>query len=120
LVADVATPTEGGVASFVLSASTAAASAVVDYSILGIQANDTTINLTGTISVGSDGKARLSVPLVIDGQTENESITVTALGFSVTVPITDVSQSNTSPQIVIPVCFALGTLIQTASGPAPV
>jgi len=116
IVSEVATPTEGGSTTIVISAHPAASGAVVDYTIQGIQSSDVGVNLSGTVVVGSDGKARLTVPIVSDVEVENESMTVNALGFSVTVPILDSSQATQLQ----PVCFLEGTQIQLISSSSPV
>lgn len=112
-----ASTAEGSTAVFTFRVPITAAGVTLPYSISGIQSSDSTAPLTGTVTVGSDGRATISVPLVIDSSTENETATVTLMGFNSSTIVVD-STSGSGNSSSNPICFALGTQIKTAQGPA--
>ena len=86
-----ATVNEGSTATFTLSTTNVAAGTSISYSISGVSASDITGgSLSGSVNVGSNGQATISVPLVTDSTTEgNETLTVTAQGASASTTVVD-------------------------------
>jgi hypothetical protein len=113
-----ASTAEGSSAVFTFRVPTTAAGVTLPYSISGIQSSDTTVPLTGTVTVGSDGRATISVPLVIDSSTENETATVNLMGFNSSTIIVD--STTVSSGSSTPICFARGTFIKSLDRQVPV
>ena len=90
---------EGGTATFTLSTTNVAAGTAVPYTITGVSASDVVGGqLSGSVNVGTNGQATISVALVSDLFTEGpETLTVTAGGQSASVTVRD-----TSPSLLIP------------------
>ena len=92
VTATTSTVSEGNVATFTLSTTNVASGTSVSYSISGVSSSDVTGGLSGSVSVGSNGQATISVPIVADSTTEgNETLTVTAQGQSASTTINDTS-----------------------------
>ncbi|MEY3886185.1 MAG: hypothetical protein RL650_277 [Pseudomonadota bacterium] len=73
---------EGVSASFTLSTTNLASGTLVPYTLSGISNTDTTTPLTGNLSIGSDGKATLLVPLIADALSEGTEVLVLTAGSS--------------------------------------
>lgn len=86
---------EGNVGTFTLSTSNVPTGTVVPYTISGIGAADVSGgSLSGTVTVGSNGQASITVLLANDNLTEGtETLTVTAGGASASAQINDTSKS---------------------------
>ena len=84
---------EGSAAMFNLTVTNVALGTAVAYTISGISASDVTGGkLTGSVTVGSDGKATISVPIAADQTTEgDETLTVTVQGKSASTVVKDTS-----------------------------
>jgi hypothetical protein len=83
---------EGGELLFSLQTSLARAGTIYPYTLTGISASDTTIALTGLLTIGPDGRALLSVPIVEDLTTEGmELVTLTVAGQSASGRVIDAS-----------------------------
>ena len=97
---------EGSTASFTLSTTNVAAGTAVAYTVSGVSSADVVGGaLSGSVNVGSNGQATISVPLAADNLTEGtETLTVTAQGKSASVTINDTStgtaksESSSIPQ----------------------
>jgi len=93
---------EGSTASFTLSTSNVAAGTALSYVISGVQAADIVGGqLTGSVNVGSNGQATISIPIAADNLTEGpETMTVTVRSpqgadvASANVTINDTSRSQ--------------------------
>lgn len=67
---------------------------VVNYSIAGINAADTSASLTGSTRINIDGMATITVPLLADALTEgNETLTFTVGGVASSVSVVDSSRA---------------------------
>jgi hypothetical protein len=88
---------EGSSASFTLSTTNVAAGTALSYVISGVQAADIVGGqLSGTVTVGNNGQATISIPIAADNVTEGtEILTVTAQGKSASVSIVDTSLTPT-------------------------
>ena len=88
---------EGTSAQFLLATTNVAAGTVVAYTVSGVSASDVVGGaLSGSVNVGSNGQATISVPLAADNLTEgSETLTVTAQGRSASVAISDTSTGTT-------------------------
>jgi hypothetical protein len=87
---------EGTSASFTLSTTNLAAGTLVPYTLTGISSSDTSAALTGNLTLGSDGKATLLVPLIADSLTEGtEVLVLTAGGSAKSVQVIDTSLAPT-------------------------
>ena len=85
---------EGGTASFRLSTTSLAIGTVLNYTLSGISADDTSTSLTGTLTLGSDLSATLSVPLISDNLLEgSENLRLTVAGVSASTQINDTSKT---------------------------
>jgi hypothetical protein len=85
---------EGFIAGFNLLTTNVAAGASVSYTIGGVSAADITGSLTGTATVGTNGKTIIYVAVAADFLTEGaETLTVTAQGKSATMTINDTSKA---------------------------
>ena len=84
---------EGSTATFTLSTTNVAAGTVIAYAISGVSSADVTGGaLAGTVTVGTNGQATISIPIAADNLTEGtETLTVTAQGKSASVTINDTS-----------------------------
>ena len=84
---------EGATATFTLSTTNVAAGTVIAYAISGVSSADVTGGaLAGTVTVGTNGQATISIPIAADNLTEGtETLTVTAQGKSASVTINDTS-----------------------------
>lgn len=88
---------EGATATFELVTTNVVAGTEVAYTLSGIDADDLASGaLTGTVVVGADGKATISVALAADNKTEGaETLTVTAGGKSASTVVNDTSKAMT-------------------------
>lgn len=85
---------EGGTASFRLSTTNLAVGTELNYTLSGISADDTSTSLTGTLTLGSDLSATLSVPLTSDNLLEGiETLRLTVAGVSASAQINDTSKT---------------------------
>ena len=85
---------EGGTASFRLSTTHLAVGTELSYTLSGISANDTSTSLTGTLTLGSDLSATLSIPLTSDSLLEGtETLRLTVAGVSASTQINDTSKT---------------------------
>ncbi|MGB6035390.1 MAG: hypothetical protein WBG42_03920 [Cryomorphaceae bacterium] len=104
LAADAASADEGTTATFTLTTTNVAEGTEVAYTLSGVDAADVTGGLTGTATVGADGTATISVPLVADAVTEGpETLTVTldnGLATANTI-VNDTSVELTGNQILV-------------------
>jgi plastocyanin len=84
---------EGQTAVFDVSTVNVAAGTQLAYTITGVSASDITGGqLSGTVNVGSDGKATISIPIAADNLTEGrETLQVNLQGQSASVAINDTS-----------------------------
>ncbi|NBV88781.1 MAG: hypothetical protein EBR88_04590, partial [Betaproteobacteria bacterium] len=83
---------EGGALLFSLQTSLANAGNIYPYTLSGISTTDTSIPLTGLVTVGPDGRALLSVPILEDLTTEGmELVTLTVAGQSASGRVIDAS-----------------------------
>jgi hypothetical protein len=99
LSASVSSVSEGQSAAFTLSTTNVAAGISVAYTISGVSSADIVGgSLSGSVTVGSNGQATISVSVAADNLTEgNETLTVTAQGRSASVTVIDSSQADTTP-----------------------
>ena len=88
---------EGSSALFTLATTNVAAGSQYSYSISGVSASDVTGgSLTGTVTIGADGKALIPVSLVADASTEGaETLTVTIADRTASVTVNDTSLTPT-------------------------
>jgi hypothetical protein len=86
---------EGSTVTFNLTMTNVTSGTSLNYEISGVTASDISrSNLSGTVTVGPDGKATISIPIAADNLTEGDEIlTVTAQGKSASTTIKDTSQS---------------------------
>jgi hypothetical protein len=86
---------EGSTASFTLTTTGVAPGTALNYSLSGVSSTDIVGGaMTGSVSVGSDGKATISVPIAADKITDGaETLTVTMQGVSASTSINDTSKS---------------------------
>jgi Ca2+-binding RTX toxin-like protein len=84
---------EGSPAAFTVTTTNVAAGTALTYTLTGISAADIVGGaLSGTIAVGSNGQATISVPIAADQTTEgDEKLTVTIQSNSASVTIKDTS-----------------------------
>ncbi len=99
LSANPTSTSEGAIATFTLSTTNVAAGTSVPYTITGVSASDVVGGqLSGSVNVGTNGQAPISVPLVADLFTEGaETLTVTAGGQSASVTVLDTPPSPLIP-----------------------
>jgi Ca2+-binding RTX toxin-like protein len=90
---------EGATATFTLSTTNVTSGTTVPYTITGVSASDVVGGqLSGSVNVGVNGQATISVPLVADLFTEGpETLTVTAGGQSASVTVLDTPPSPLIP-----------------------
>ena len=93
LTANSATVAEGSNASFTVTTTNVASGTSLSYSISGVSSADLGAgSLSGTTTVGSNGQATISIPIVADNVTEGpETLTVSAQGQNASVVINDKS-----------------------------
>ena len=92
---------EGSTAYFDLTTTNVLAGSTLTYTLSGISALDTSANLSGTVTVGADGKAVVAVPLLADRSTEGtETLTATVNWQSASTMVNDTS---VAPQISVAV-----------------
>ncbi len=98
LAADAASVNEGGAAMFTLTTTNVAAGSTFDYTLSGVSAADVVGGaLTGTATVGTDGKAMVQVTLAADATTEGaETLTMAVAGKSASTTVNDTSLTSTS------------------------
>jgi hypothetical protein len=105
VVQGVTTINEGQSATFTLSTTNVAAGTSVAYAISGVSSADIVGgSLSGSITIGSNGQAVISVPIAADSLTEgDETLTVTAQGQSASVTVRDTSTTalDTTPPTVV-------------------
>lgn len=88
--------TEGGALLFSLQTSLARAGNIYPYTLSGISASDTSIPLTGFVTIGPDGRALLEVPILEDLTTEGqELVTLTVAGRTASGRVIDASTTPT-------------------------
>jgi hypothetical protein len=99
LSANSSSTSEGATATFTLSTTSVAAGTAVPYTVTGVSASDVVGGqLSGSVNVGTNGQATISVPLVADLFTEGaETLTVTAGGQAASVTVIDTSTSPLIP-----------------------
>ena len=104
-----ASANEGTTATFTLSTTNVAASTAVAYTISGVSSADVVGGaLSGSVNVGSNGQATISIPIAADNLTEgSETLTVTAQGKSASVTIND---SSLTPQPTYALSASAGTV----------
>ena len=87
---------EGSTAVFNLATTQVTAGTTLTYSIAGVTSADLTSGLlTGTVVIGSDGKASINIGIKADNLTEGpETLTVTISGASASTSINDTSLSQ--------------------------
>jgi len=110
LAPTLSTVNEGSTASFTLSTSNVAAGTALSYVISGVQAADIVGGqLTGSVNVGSNGQATISVPIAADNLTEGtETMTVTVRSpQGANVASTNVTINDTSRSPVINPSYSL-------------
>jgi len=74
---------------------------LVNYSILGISASDTSASLTGSTRINTEGVATITVPLLEDEINEgNETLTFTVGGIDSRVTVLDTSKAPASYTLV--------------------
>jgi hypothetical protein len=95
LSADKATVDEGGLVNFTLSTVNVSAGTTLSYVLSGVNAADVAGgSLTGTVTVGSDGKAIIPVVLLADAATEGaETLGVSIAGKTAAVAVNDTSKA---------------------------
>jgi S-layer protein len=88
-----ASVSEGSSVIFTLQTTNVAAGSSYSYVLSGVSAADVAGgSLTGTVTIGSDGKALIPVTLVADASTEGaETLTVTVAGKTASATVTDTS-----------------------------
>jgi Ca2+-binding RTX toxin-like protein len=98
LTASTTVVNEGANAVFDLSTTQVTAGTTLTYSISGVTSADITSGLlTGTVVVGSDGKATINIATKADNLTEgDETLTVTLSGTSASTTIKDASLNQTT------------------------
>ncbi len=101
LTAAYASVDEGATAVFNLVTTNVSASTSLTYSISGVTTVDLTSGLlTGTVAVGSDGKASINIGIKADNLTEGtETLTLTVSGTTASTKINDTSLSQTTTEI---------------------
>jgi hypothetical protein len=94
---------EGDTASFTVTTTNVASGTTLNYTITGVSATDITGGaLSGTVQIGTDGRAQISLPLSADKTTEGpETLTVSLQGKSASVAIADTSLTpdTTAPKL---------------------
>jgi hypothetical protein len=100
LSASSSTVNEGAIAKFTLTTKNVAAGTSLGYSINGVSSDDITGgDINGTVVVGSNGLATISVPIVADKTTEGvETLTVSVEDKTASTMIID---SSTTPVVVV-------------------
>ena len=90
---------EGSTASFTLSTTNVAAGTAVAYTVSGVSSADVVGGaLSGSVNVGSNGQATISIPIAADNLTEGtETLTVTSQGASASTTINDTSTTPAVP-----------------------
>jgi len=114
LTADATSVNEGSSALFTLTTTNVSAGAQYSYAISGVSASDVTGgSLSGTVTIGADGKALIPVSLVADSSTEGaETLTVTVAGRAASVTVADTSLTPApTPRV-----MALSTGVDTGAG----
>lgn len=103
LTSDKASVDEGSSVTYSLVTANVASGTALTYELsgTGIADADVKVALKGTLTVGSDGKASLTVPTVADSKTEgNESLTLTlkdAAAAAVATASTTITDTSTTP-----------------------
>jgi V8-like Glu-specific endopeptidase len=94
LVSQATTVNEGGTAVFTLSTTNVAALSILTYTLSGVQADDIVSGrLTGTVEVGADGKATISIPIKKDLTTEgDETLRVIVESAAAIITVKDTSR----------------------------
>ena len=96
---------EGATVNFNLNTTNVASGTSLSYTLSGVSSADVTGgSLTGTVTVGADGKVVIPVGLVADNLTEGaETLTATVMGQSATVTVNDTSTTPvTTKYFVLP------------------
>ena len=96
---------EGATANFELTVSNYKSGTSLSYSLLGIASSDISGGkLSGTTTIGTDGKSVFSIPIAEDKVTEGvETLSVTVGGTSASVQILDTSkQTGASAYTIVP------------------
>lgn len=92
---------EGASATFTVTTTNIAEGTEVAYTISGVDAADVTGGLTGTATVGADGTATITVPVVADAATEGaETLTVTLDADATATANVTVNDTSTAVQTV--------------------
>jgi len=93
LAANAGSVNEGSTATFTVTTTNVVSGTSLAYTISGVSAADVVGgSLSGTATVGSDGRATINVPLASDLTTEgNETVTVTVQGQTSSMTVVDAS-----------------------------
>ncbi|MBM3874257.1 MAG: calcium-binding protein [Verrucomicrobia bacterium] len=104
---------EGASVIFTLQTTNVAAGTQYSYSLAGVSASDVTGGaLTGTVTIGADGKALIPVSLVADSSTEGvETVTVSIAGREASATVNDTSLTP----VASPLTIALTTGVDTGA-----
>ena len=96
LLASISSVAEGSSAIFTLSTTNISPGFGVNYTIEGLSASDIVGGeLSGSVVIGSDGTARISIPITNDLLTEGtESLLLTVGGKTASISILDTSVSS--------------------------
>ena len=78
ILANASTVSEGQTATFILSTANVTVGTVATYTVSGVSGSDVVGgNLSGSVTIGVDGRATISVPIAADNLTEgSENLTV--------------------------------------------
>jgi len=116
LVAIANTVNEGTSASFQLATSNVMVGSTVAFRVNGIAAADLQSNsLAGIVTIGSDGKAIITLPIAADELTEgDETLTLTIEGQSASVQIKDTSLTPAIPELRITISQGKFQLTETS------
>ena len=102
---------EGASVIFTLQTTNVAAGTQYSYSLAGVSASDVTGGaLTGTVTIGADGKALIPVALVADSSTEGvETVTVSIAGREASATVNDTSLTPEASPRIMPLTTGVDT-----------
>jgi hypothetical protein len=97
IAAAASTVNEGSTATFNLTTTNVASGTAVAFTLSGLSSSDVNGGfLTGSATIGTDGKATISVPIAADQLTEgSETLTISAGGATASSVVNDTSKSVT-------------------------
>jgi hypothetical protein len=103
LLVSTALVSEGSSAIFTLTSAGVVAGTRVAYTLSGVSSADIQGgSLAGTATIGADGKAIISIPILADSLTEGaETLTVSAAGKTASITINDTSLSPIASYVII-------------------